>query len=132
MANARLLIAADEVLARGNWSTIITVKIDVWKPPIWTADAPGTGATNEQMKAPRGAFAFMPRWFSEGTHFADVEGVPVSLTPDYECRAWDVPNGRRFNVTSFSHNGTLVTEERFRELALWAQPSVLDAEPFWC
>jgi hypothetical protein len=59
----------------------------------------------------------LPAKFPSGTVFADVEGVPASRTPDMECTAWDVPSGRRFNGASFSHNGTLVSEPKFRELA---------------
>lgn len=58
----------------------------------------------------------LPESFPAGTRFADVEGVPVSETLELVCRAWDVPEGRRFPGFSFSHNGTLVSEEAFRAM----------------
>jgi hypothetical protein len=56
----------------------------------------------------------LPTSFPPGTRFADVEGIPVSRTPDMVCRAWDTKEPRRFNAASFSHNGTLLTEAQFR------------------
>jgi hypothetical protein len=74
-------------------------------------------------------YSDMPE-FPSGTVFADVEGVPVSRDPEFNCTAWDVPDGRRFSAASFAHNGTLISEDRFRELVSWEQPCPLDAEPY--
>jgi hypothetical protein len=56
----------------------------------------------------------LPETFEEGTLFADIEGVPASLTTRWNCRAWDVPGGRIFCGASFVHNGTLLDEATFR------------------
>ena len=58
----------------------------------------------------------LPDSFPKGTRFADVEGVPVSCTPDWMCRAWDGDEPRRFSPASFIHNGTMVSEAEFRSL----------------
>jgi hypothetical protein len=64
----------------------------------------------------------LPDSFPAGTRFADVEGVPCTLTPEWECRAWDTAEPRRFNGASFSHNGTLLSEPQFRALVARANP----------
>ncbi|MFZ5558691.1 MAG: hypothetical protein ACOZDY_18580 [Pseudomonadota bacterium] len=51
--------------------------------------------------------------FPEGTKFFNVEGVPVSLTPEGVCKAWD-PEPRRFPLSSVYRNGTIITFEEFR------------------
>jgi hypothetical protein len=46
--------------------------------------------------------------------FGDLEGTPVTLTPDLECKAWDVPGGRPLPVASFVR-ATVLSEEEFRD-----------------
>ena len=69
------------------------------------------------------ALVKLPASFPAGTRFADVEDVPVSEL-EYDCTAWDVPGGRWFPSSSFSHNGTPLSEDRFRALvASQAEPA---------
>lgn len=63
----------------------------------------------------------LPESFPPGTRFADVEGVPVSCTEGYVCRAWDSAEPRRFPVDSFLRNGELLDEAAFRGLVASVQ-----------
>lgn len=63
----------------------------------------------------------LPDSFPAGTEFFDVEGVPVTKSPEYVVRAWDTDPPRRFSAASMSRNGTLVHESDFRKLAAASQ-----------
>ncbi len=54
--------------------------------------------------------------FPHDAVFADVEGIPVCLIPGTSVTAWDVPAGRPFRHSSFSHNGRAISESEFRDL----------------
>lgn len=57
----------------------------------------------------------VPSKFPRSVRFADVEGVPATLDEATGvCRAWDSPEPRRFPVSSFDRNGTLLSEDEFR------------------
>jgi hypothetical protein len=56
--------------------------------------------------------------FPAGTKFflCDEE-IPISLTPDGVCKAWDTPGGRPFPVTSLARGrGPGIGEEDFRRI----------------
>jgi|GEM_PF-1120551 len=73
-------------------------------------------AAEQTARRARAAEAYgLPASFPEGTRFASVEGVPVSCTTEYVCRAWDSAEPRRFPIDSFLRNGEVITEARFRE-----------------
>ena len=57
--------------------------------------------------------------FPEGTKFflCDWE-IPVSIEPDGTCKAWDLPGGRPFAVTSLAYGrGPGIAEADFRSIA---------------
>jgi len=64
----------------------------------------------------------LPASFPAGTLFADVEGVPCTLVESTGvCRAWDTSPERRFSGASFNHNGTLLSESKFRAFVAKSQ-----------
>ena len=59
--------------------------------------------------------------FPEGTEFLNVEGVAVSLTPEFLCKAWSGDKSRPFSIGSAQRNGTAITERAFNELVTSAK-----------
>lgn len=57
----------------------------------------------------------LPERFPEGTEFANALGVPVTVTPDGACLAWDGATPRRFHYPSFL-SGTPLDEVTFRQM----------------
>lgn len=57
----------------------------------------------------------LPDQFPKGTEFANALGVPVSVTPDGACLAWDGTAPRRFHYPSFL-SGTPLDEVTFRQM----------------
>lgn len=54
--------------------------------------------------------------FEPGTQFFDVEGLPVTVSEEGACRAWDYPEPRKFPLSSVYRNGMPISEEKFRQL----------------
>lgn len=57
----------------------------------------------------------LPERFPDGTEFANALGVPVTVTPDGACIAWDGVAPRRFHYASFL-SGVPLDEVTFRKM----------------
>lgn len=57
----------------------------------------------------------LPGPFPKGTKFGDKEGVLLSRTPTFVCRAWTVSGPRRFSAVDFARASPL-SEAKFRRL----------------
>jgi hypothetical protein len=59
----------------------------------------------------------LPTVFPEGTWFGICdEEIPVAMTPDGRCTAWDCPGGRSFASTSMWYGrGRKTDEATFRD-----------------
>jgi hypothetical protein len=51
----------------------------------------------------------------EGSKFIEIEGIPILLWK-YDCFAYDVPNGRRYNGSDAIRNGKLISREEWEKL----------------
>ena len=65
----------------------------------------------------------LPDSFPPGTEFAEFDDIPLSRDSDWNVRAWDGPEPRRFRSTAFS-SGRLISEPEFRGLV-----ALLQAKP---
>jgi hypothetical protein len=72
--------------------------------------------TGEEVK-PMGKIIKLPTVFPEGTWFGICdEEIPVAMTPDGRCTAWDAAGGRPFATTSMWYGrGARVDEAAFRD-----------------
>lgn len=61
----------------------------------------------------------LPQSFPHGTEFLDVDGVPVTVTPDGTCRAWDLREDdepRTFPRGAVTRDGDTIAEAEFRTM----------------
>lgn len=73
-----------------------------------------TGTIYSKKRFSKNSQIELPKSFAPGTTFADVEGV---LVTELSGNCWAFEPGkdsRRFPVSSFDHNGTLLSESEFR------------------
>jgi hypothetical protein len=74
-------------------------------------------------------FAMLGPSLPIGTNFFDVDGVPVSVSPDGETLAWDVPTSRRFQARSAHRDGSRISEIEFFAMIQWAREGDLPPWP---